>query len=117
MNRSFYIPFCSREGREEAFSFLRGEKSVRLDKYLQLSRLVKRRVSARDACLGGRVQVNGRVAKPGCNVKVGDVITLVWGRRTLMVEVLAVPERSIPASQAKTLYNILGEEFITPEGD
>ncbi len=89
---------------------------MRLDKFLQLSRLVKRRVSAREACLGGRVQVNGRIAKPGREVKVGDEITLIWGRKALTVKVLDLPECSIPASQAKTLYSIIGEESLpSPE--
>ncbi|KUK36465.1 MAG: S4 domain-containing RNA-binding protein [Thermacetogenium phaeum] len=93
----------------------RGE-DVRLDKFLQLSRLVKRRMSAREACRGGRVQVNGRIARPGREVKVGDEITLIWGRKALTVKVLALPERSIPASQAKTLYSIIGEESLpSPE--
>jgi ribosomal 50S subunit-recycling heat shock protein len=90
---------------------------MRLDKFLQVSRLVKRRSSAKDACLGGRVQVNGKVAKPGREVEVGDLITLTWGRRVLQVEVLVVPERNLPASQAKTLYSVLKEEFVVPEDD
>lgn len=87
---------------------------MRLDKFLQVSRLVKRRASAKEACLGGRVQLNERVAKPGNEVEVGDLITLTWGRRTIQVEVLVVPERNLPASKAKTLYKVLKEEFAAP---
>lgn len=53
---------------------------MRLDKFLQISRLIKRRTSAKEACLAGRVQVNGKVAKPGSEVKVGDRIDLAWGK-------------------------------------
>lgn len=90
---------------------------MRLDKFLQVSRLVKRRASAKEACLGGRVQVNGRAAKPGSEVAVGDLITLTWGRKTTQVEVLVVPERNLPASQAKTLYHVLKEEFAAQTDD
>jgi ribosomal 50S subunit-recycling heat shock protein len=87
----------------------KGEEEVRLDKFLQVSRLIKRRASAKEACLAGRVQLNGRIAKPGSEVKEGDRIHLTWGRRVTQVEVLLVPERNIPAAQATTLYQVLEE--------
>lgn len=83
---------------------------MRVDKFLQVSRLIKRRVVANEACTAGRVQINGRVAKAGSEVAAGDLITLAWGRKTVQVEVLAVPERGISAAEAKTLYKTLGEE-------
>ena len=82
---------------------------MRLDKFLQISRLIKRRTSAKEACLAGRVQVNGKVAKPGNEVKDGDRIDVAWGKKVTRVEVLQIPERNIPASQAKTLYEVLDE--------
>lgn len=85
---------------------------MRLDKFLQISRLIKRRTSAKEACLAGRVQVNGKVAKPGSEVKVGDRIDLAWGKKVTRVEVLQIPERNIPAAQAKTLYTILDESVL-----
>ncbi len=88
---------------------------MRLDKFLQVSRLIKRRASANEACDAGRVQVNGRVAKAGSAVKPGDVITLNWGRRMIRVEVLEVPERVIPASQARSIYRLIGEEKALAE--
>ncbi len=84
---------------------------MRLDKFLQISRLIKRRTSAKEACLAGRVQVNGKVAKPGSEVKDGDRIDVAWGKKVTRVEVLQIPERSIPASQAKTLYEVLDENI------
>lgn len=82
---------------------------MRVDKFLQVSRLVKRRASAKEVCDAGRVSINGRPAKPGSEVKVGDTISLTWGHRTTEVEVLALPERSIPAAQARTIYQVLRE--------
>lgn len=65
---------------------------MRLDKYLKVSRLIKRRTVANEACDNGRVCVNGRVAKAGCEIKVGDRIDVTLGSRTVCVEVLAVAE-------------------------
>lgn len=88
---------------------------MRLDKFLQVSRLIRRRASANEACDAGRVQINGRVAKAGSAVRPGDVITLTWGRKVIRVEVLDVPERAVPASQARNIYRLIGEEFVLPE--
>ncbi len=63
---------------------------MRLDKYLKVSRLIKRRTVANEACDGGRVTVNGRPAKASYDVKVGDVIEIAFGQRTLKVQVAAV---------------------------
>ena len=65
---------------------------MRLDKYLKVSRLIKRRTVAAEACDGGRVSVNGKVSKPSQDVKPGDVIELSFGQRTVKVEVLSVAE-------------------------
>ena len=65
---------------------------MRLDKYLKVTRLIKRRTVANEACDGERVTVNGRVAKASYDVKVGDVIEIRYGQRTLKVEVLAIAE-------------------------
>ena len=66
---------------------------MRLDKYLKVSRLIKRRTVAHDAASGERVTVNGRVAKPSQTVAPGDVIELRFGQRTVRVQVLTVDER------------------------
>jgi len=65
---------------------------MRLDKYLKVSRLIKRRTVANEACDNTRVTVNGRPAKASYDVKVGDKIEIQFGQRTLAVEVLQVSE-------------------------
>lgn len=76
---------------------------MRLDKYLKVSRLIKRRTVANEACDGGRVTVNGKVARASYGVKVGDVIALHFGERVLAVEVLDVSETA-GKSEASLLY-------------
>jgi ribosomal 50S subunit-recycling heat shock protein len=74
-----------------------------LDKYLKVSRLIKRRTVANDACDGGRVSVNGREAKAAYAVSVGDVIEVRFGQRLLRVEVLTVAE-NVRAADAGAMY-------------
>ena len=76
---------------------------MRLDKYLKVSRLIKRRTVANEACDGGMVQVNGRTVKASYEVKVGDVITMQFGARTVKVEVLSVQE-VVRAVDSVTMY-------------
>ena len=65
---------------------------MRLDKYLKVSRLIKRRTVANEACDGGRVMINDKPAKASTNVKVGDIITISFGNKDVKVEVLDVQE-------------------------
>ena len=65
---------------------------MRLDKYLKVSRIIKRRTVANDACDAGRVTINGKIAKAGAEVKIGDVIEIKFGNNTTKVEVLAIKE-------------------------
>ena len=76
---------------------------MRLDKYLKTARLIKRRTVANEACDNGRISVNGRPARASYDVKVGDVISLRMGMRTLSVEVLSVQE-SVRQAEAAALY-------------
>ena len=76
---------------------------MRLDKYLKVSRLIKRRTVANEACDNERVSVNGRPARASYEVKVGDVIAIRFGERTLTVEVLSVQENAGKA-KASALY-------------
>jgi ribosomal 50S subunit-recycling heat shock protein len=76
---------------------------MRLDKYLKVSRLIKRRTVANEACDSSLVQVNGRPVKASYDVKVGDVIALQFGARTVTVEVLSVQE-VIRAADSATMY-------------
>ena len=73
---------------------------MRLDKYLKVSRLIKRRTVANEACDNERVTVNGRVARASYEVKAGDVITIRFGERTLSVEVVSVQENAGKADAA-----------------
>lgn len=77
---------------------------MRLDKFLQLSRLVKRRAIANELCDRGRVRVNGRAARAASGVKQGDLITIAQGDRRLVAKVLVVPERQTPS---KDLVEVL----------
>ena len=67
-------------------------KIMRLDKFLKVSRLIKRRTVANEACDNGRISVNGRVVKASYDVKVGDKIEISMGTRTVAVEVLEVAD-------------------------
>lgn len=79
---------------------------MRLDKYLKVSRLIKRRTVAKDVCDGGKVKINGNVAKAGTNVKVGDMITIGFGERQVRAEILEVRE-NVRAEDAKNMYRLL----------
>lgn len=79
---------------------------MRLDKFLKVSRLIKRRTVANEACDAGRVLVNGKVAKAGLNVKVGDIIDIHFGNREVKAEILNVAE-TVRKDEAKDLFRYL----------
>ena len=79
---------------------------MRLDKYLKVSRLIKRRSVANDACDGERVTVNGKIVKASYQVKLGDVIEIAFGQRSLKVEVTEINEIANKAS-ASAMYKEL----------
>ena len=79
---------------------------MRLDQYLKVSRLIKRRTVANEACDAGRVMINGKTAKAGTDVKVGDVIEIGFGTRNVKVEVLDVQETT-RKEDAKELFRYL----------
>ena len=76
---------------------------MRLDKYLKVSRLIKRRTVANEACDNGRVSVNGRPVKASYDVKVGDRLEIALGTRTLAIEVLQVAE-TVKKDDASAMY-------------
>ena len=76
---------------------------MRLDKWLKVSRLIKRRTVAQEACDGGRVSVNGTVAKPSRDVKVGDTVEISFGTKTLRAEILSVQE-TVRKDDAAAMY-------------
>ncbi len=79
---------------------------MRLDKYLKVSRLIKRRTVANEACDAGRVLVNDKKAKASQNVKAGDIIEIQFGTRAVKVEVLDVQD-TVKKEEAKELYKYL----------
>ena len=79
---------------------------MRLDKYLKVSRLIKRRTVANDACDHAHVTVNGRPAKASYDVKENDVIEITFGERSVRVRVLAVKEHTLK-TDASSLYEVL----------
>ena len=79
---------------------------MRLDKYLKNSRIIKRRTVAKEACEQGRVEVNGRIAKPGLELKNGDEITITFGSNILKVRVLAMPE-TVRKEDADSMYEVI----------
>lgn len=65
---------------------------MRVDKFLKVSRIIKRRTIANEACDAGRVTINGKVVKAGADVKIGDIIEIKFGSRTTKIEVLSLNE-------------------------
>lgn len=81
---------------------------MRLDKYLKVSRLIKRRTVANDACDATRILVNGKVAKASYRVKLGDLITVTFGSKSVTVRVLNIVETT-KKSEAVGMYEIVSE--------
>lgn len=79
---------------------------MRLDKYLKVSRLIKRRTVANEACDAGRVLLNDKVARASADVKAGDVITIQFGNREVKVKVLSVQE-TVRKEEAKEMFEYL----------
>ena len=79
---------------------------MRLDKYLKVSRLIKRRTVANEACDAGRVSVNGRPARASLDVKAGDIIEIALGARTVKAEVISVNEYA-NKENASDLYRVI----------
>lgn len=79
---------------------------MRLDKYLKVSRLIKRRTIANEACDAGRVLINDKVAKASTPVKVGDIITIGFGNKEVKAEVLSVQE-TVRKEEAKEMFRLL----------
>lgn len=76
---------------------------MRLDKFLKVSRLIKRRTLAKEVSEAGRVMVNGKTAKASSEVKIGDKIEIGFGSKKVLVEVVEIRE-SMPAAEAKNMY-------------
>jgi len=83
------------------------EKCMRLDKFLKVSRLIKRRTVANTVSDMGRVLVNGNPAKPAKQLKVGDIIEIEYANRTERVEVLIIPSGNVSVQDSGNLYKII----------
>ncbi|ACD52467.1 RNA-binding S4 domain-containing protein [Clostridium botulinum] len=83
---------------------------MRLDKYLKVSRIIKRRTVAKEACESGRVSINGKVAKPSTDIKEDDVIEITFANRTLKAKIINIKEH-VRKEDAKEMYVIIeGQE-------
>ena len=87
------------------------EKVMRVDKYLKTARILKRREAAKELALQGRIQINGRIAKPSTEVEVGDVLRLKFGYRILEIKILDI-QKQVSKQNASLLFEILKEEKI-----
>lgn len=79
---------------------------MRIDKYLKVSRIIKRRTVASEACSSGKVKINDRVAKPSTEVKVGDIIEINFGNRNTKIQVISITE-NVSKANAVELYKII----------
>ena len=80
---------------------------MRLDKFLKVSRLIKRRTVANEVSETGRVFVNGNPAKPAKQLKVGDVIEIEYHNKTVKVKILVIPEHNVSIQESSSLYEII----------
>lgn len=79
---------------------------MRIDKFLKVSRVIKRRSVAQEACDGGRIEINGKVVKPAKEVKIGDIVTVTFGNNSMSFEVLSTDERQTKQT-AETMYRLI----------
>lgn len=89
-----------------------GEIALRLDKWLKLARVIKRRTVANEICDQGRVTINGRPAKASVEVKPHDRVSIRFGTKLVALEILQVPAGQVAAQLAPTLYAITGETSL-----
>lgn len=83
---------------------------MRLDKYLKVARIIKRRTVANEACSNERVSVNGKEAKPSKEVKVGDIVSVGFGDKKFTFKVLEVPAGNVSKNSSNMLYEIINED-------
>lgn len=82
---------------------------MRVDKYLKVSRIIKRRTVANEACTGGRVTLNGKIVKPGAEVHVGDEMTIRFGDKLGRYEILSIAE-TVRKGDAAEMYRVISED-------
>lgn len=81
---------------------------MRIDKYLKVSRIIKRRTVAQEVCSAERILINGKAVKPSKEVKIGDIVTVEFGNRTLSVRVLSL-ENTQSKEKAQEMYEVVDE--------
>ncbi|MBQ3662631.1 MAG: RNA-binding S4 domain-containing protein [Clostridia bacterium] len=89
---------------------------MRLDKYLKISRIIKRRTVANEAAGAGRISINGKTAKPSSDVNVGDVIEIRFGSRSMTVRVDSISEYATKAGAAE-MYTVISESGATQDAE
>ncbi len=82
---------------------------MRLDKFLKVSRIIKRRTEAKKACLAKCIKVNDRIAKAGDEVKTGDKIEINFATKILQIKIIDIPLKNIPVGKANSLYEVIKE--------
>ncbi len=85
---------------------------MRLDKFLKVSRLIKRRTLAKEVCDGGRVTINEKVAKAGSEVKAGDVLTIRFGQKLVTAKIERIAE-NVRKEDAESMFTIVKEEVVS----
>jgi len=87
-----------------------GGRNLRLDKYLKVSRIIKRRTIAKEACEGGRVSINDKIAKPSTDVKEGDIIEITFANKKIKAKINSIAEH-VRKEDSRNMYEIMeGEE-------
>ena len=89
---------------------------MRLDKYLKVARILKRRSVSKELADSERVYVNGRIAKPSTDIKLGDEIRILFGNREITVRVTMI-QKQVSKAEAGTMFDILEEKFIKKADD
>ncbi|MBQ1314567.1 MAG: RNA-binding S4 domain-containing protein [Erysipelotrichaceae bacterium] len=89
---------------------------MRLDKFLKVARILKRRTVSKELAANQRVIVNGRIAKPSTDIKAGDIIEVIFGQRSLTVRVLEVKD-IVRKNEASDLYEVVEEKYLEEESD
>ena len=87
---------------------------MRLDKYLKVARILKRRTVSKELAANQRVTINGKIAKPSTEVKLGDEIEVTYGERVLKVRVLAIAD-NVRKNEASSMYEILEDRYVPEE--
>ncbi|MDY2780476.1 MAG: RNA-binding S4 domain-containing protein [Bulleidia sp.] len=85
---------------------------MRIDKFLKVSHILKRRTISKELALNERIEINGRVAKPSTDVKVGDEVTITFGNRQMTIRVLSVEEIK-RKKDAVSMYEVINEDTVS----